>query len=101
MDIKRVRRFGESFAHPLVVLIGLPNNAEHSRFAVSAGRSVGNAVERNRAKRLIRAALRNLLPSIKDGWDFVILARRPLTSANCQKTQKALESLFAKARFLK
>lgn len=97
MDIKRVRRFGESFAHPLVVLISLPNDTGHSRFAVTAGRSVGNAVDRNRAKRLIRAALQNLLPNIKSGWDFVIIARRPLADSNCQKTQNALKSLLRKA----
>jgi len=101
MDIKRVRRFGESFAHPLIVLIGLPNDREDSRFAVSAGRSAGNAVQRNRAKRLIRAALQNLMPTIANGWDFVIIARRPLADSNCQKTQAALKSLLRKAAFLK
>jgi len=101
MDIKRVRRFGESFAHPLVVLIGLPNAREDSRFAVSAGRSVGNAVQRNRAKRLIRAALKNLFPTITNGWDFVVIARRPLADSNCHKTQAALKSLFKKAAYLK
>ena len=101
MNIKRVRRFGESFAHPLVVLIGLPNDREGTRFAVSAGRSVGNAVQRNRAKRLIRAALSDLMPTIAYGWDFVIVARRPLADSNCQKTQAALKSLLNKAAYLK
>ena len=100
-DIKRVRRFGQSFAHPLVVLIYLPNNKEYSRFAVSAGRSVGNAVQRNRAKRLIRAALQNLITRIKIGWDIVLIARRPLANANCQKTQVALTSLLKKAHLIK
>ncbi|RLD07115.1 MAG: ribonuclease P protein component [Chloroflexota bacterium] len=101
IDIKRVRRFGSSLAHPLLVLIGLPNDRDYSRFAVSAGRSVGNAVQRNRAKRLIRAAIQELFPIIANGWDFVILARRPLADANYQKTQAALESLFRKSNFVR
>jgi len=70
-DFKRVRRFGKSYAHPLVVLISQPNELNISRFGISAGRSVGNAVHRNRAKRQIRESLRPLLPSIKSGWDVV------------------------------
>ncbi|MEA2008237.1 MAG: ribonuclease P protein component [Chloroflexota bacterium] len=101
INIKRVRRYGSSLAHPLLVLIGLPNDRDYSRFAVSAGRSVGNAVQRNRAKRLIRAALQKLFPTIENGWDFVILARRPLANSNCEKTQATLESLFRKSDFIK
>jgi ribonuclease P protein component len=96
-DFKRVRRFGKSFAHPLVVLIALPNQLEQSRFAVAAGRSVGNAVERNRAKRLIRAALQTLIPSIKPGWDIVCLARHPLPKVKCQEVQSALTYLLKRA----
>ncbi|MFO7943201.1 MAG: ribonuclease P protein component [Anaerolineales bacterium] len=100
IDIQRVRRYGSSIAHPLLVLYFLEKDQKGTLFAVSAGKSVGKAVKRNRAKRLIRAALQDLFPQIKDGWDIVIVARKPLASANCQKTKKALESLFEKANLL-
>ena len=99
-DFKRVRRFGKSFAHPLVVLIALRNELEQSRFGVAAGRSVGNAVERNRAKRLVRAALQPLIPSIKPGWDIVCLARHPLPSVKCQDVQTALTALLKRAHLI-
>lgn len=101
IDIQRVRRNGTSFAHPLLVLYLLRRGQGGTQFAVSAGRSVGKAVQRNRAKRLIRAALQELIPRIKDGWNIVIVARKPLASANCQDAKKALESLFEKANLLK
>ena len=69
-DFKRVRRDGKSYAHPLVVLIVLnsENNdqprARAVRVGVAAGKSVGTAVYRNRAKRLLREAMRTLLPNI-------------------------------------
>lgn len=101
MAIKRVRRLGTSYAHPLVVLIFLNNDLAGTRYAVSAGVSVGNAVQRNRAKRLIRAALQELIPEVKDGYDIVLVARSPLAEADCQQTKEALQSLFNKAQLLK
>ena len=99
-NFERVRRFGKSYAHPLVVLIALPNQAERSRFGVAAGRSVGNAVRRNRAKRLLRSALQQQLPVIKPGWDVVLIARHRMTGATFQQTVTALASLLGRAKLL-
>jgi ribonuclease P protein component len=96
-DFKRVRRFGKSYAHPLIVLIALSNDQNHSRFAVSAGRSLGSAVERNRAKRLLRECLRSTLPSIAPGWDILLLARRPLSQARLEDVSQALRALLNRA----
>ena len=99
-DFKRVRRSGKSYAHPLVVLIALPNQLDKSRLAVSAGRSVGNAVHRNRAKRLIREALRPLTVDIVPGWDVVFLARQPISGATFEEVQAASVSLLRRAHLL-
>jgi len=99
-NFERVRRFGKSYAHPLVVLIALPNQAESSRFGVAAGRSVGNAVRRNRAKRLLRSALQQQLPVIKPGWDVVLIARHRMAGATFQQTVTALASLLGRAKLL-
>lgn len=99
-DFKRVRRFGKSFAHPLVVLIVLPNELDRTRIAVAASRSVGKAVDRNRAKRLLRAAAQPLIPSIQIGWDMILLARKPLIQMKCQETQTALITLLKRAHLL-
>ncbi len=48
---------------------------------VAAGRSVGSAVERNRAKRRLRACMDGLLPRLTPGWDIILLARKPIVSA--------------------
>lgn len=99
-DFKRVRRSGRSFAHPLVVLIALLNGLDTSRFGVAAGRSVGNAVRRNRAKRLIREALRPLVAAVPPGWDILLIAREPITRTGCQETQEAILALLKRARLL-
>jgi len=96
----RVRRSGKSYPHPLLVLIIQEVNHPLSRFAVTAGVSVGNAVKRNRAKRIIRAALRELIQDIKPGYNGVLIARKLLTESNSRETKEALESLFRKAEIL-
>jgi ribonuclease P protein component len=82
------------------VLITLPNTSENSQFGVSAGKSIGSAVQRNRAKRLIREALRPLFPRIKTGWDLVFLSRHPLVNANLVEIQKAILTLLIRADLL-
>jgi len=101
-DFQRVRQAGKSYAHPLVVLIALPapGQAENSRFGVAAGRSVGNAVHRNRAKRLLRNVLQSYLPVIVPGWDVVLIARRQMAEATCQQTRSVLLGLLKRARLL-
>lgn len=99
-DFQRVRRIGKSFAHPLIVLIALPNQLEKSRFGVVAGKVIGKAVQRNRAKRLLRAAVRAHCNVLSPGWDVVLIARRSMLQANFEQTQKALEVLLYKAKLV-
>ena len=122
-DFKRVRRSGKSYAHPLVVLIvqahdqrsspvdqrstivphafgGGPVNQPRVRVGVAAGRTVGTAVYRNRAKRLLREAIRPLLPNIVGGLDLILIARPGLASASLEETRRALLALLQRAQIL-
>lgn len=96
----RVRRFGRSFAHPLVILKIQEVNHSLSRFAVTAGNSVGNAVQRNRAKRIIRSALRELIQDIRPGYNGILIARQSLITSNCEEVKEALESLIRQAELI-
>ena len=93
----RVRRFGKSYAHPLLVLVAQPSELNQSRLGVSASRSLGNAVKRNRAKRRLRAALQPHLPGILPGWDAILIARQPILDAEFSILNKAVASLLLKA----
>jgi ribonuclease P protein component len=99
-DIKRVRRLGKSYAHPLIVLVVHPNDLDQPRIAISAGRSVGAAVERNRAKRRLREAIRPTLPQIASGWDMIFLARQPIVQASWEAVQAAVLSVLRRAKLI-
>ena len=99
-DFKRVRRSGKSYAHPLVVLIVQSNNQPRVKIGVAAGRTVGTAVYRNRAKRLLREAMRTLIPDIASGLDLILIARPGLVSATLEDTHRALLNLLQRAQIL-
>lgn len=96
-----MRQLGKSYAHPLVVLIALQNDMPISRFGLIAGRSVGGAVQRNRGKRLLRAALDPMTACINPGWDLIFIARLPIGHADFYQAQSALEALLRRAKLLK
>jgi len=96
-DFQRVRRTGTSYAHPLAVLIVSPGGDRGTRFGFSASRSLGNAVRRNRAKRLLREAVRRHQTEIQGNWDAVLIARTPLLAAGWDEIEAAIGKLLRKA----
>ena len=99
-DFKRVRRSGKSYAHPLVVLIVQTHDQPRLKVGVAAGRTIGTAVHRNRAKRLLREAMRSLLPRIASHLDLILIARPGLVTATLEETHQALLSLLQRAQIL-
>ena len=99
-DFKRVRRSGKSYAHPLVVLIVQTHDQPRVKVGVAAGRTVGTAVYRNRVKRLLREAMRPLIPNIVSGLDLILIARPGLVSATLEETSQALLNLLQRAQIL-
>jgi ribonuclease P protein component len=97
IDFKRVRNAGKSYAHPLIVLVVSPSTENSLKVGVTAGRSVGGAIQRNRAKRLLREAMRLLLPTIRPGWDLILIARQPLSVATFEQVQSTLSQLIRRA----
>lgn len=100
-DISRVRRQGKSFVHEAIVLGVKPNQFEHNRIAIIAGRSVGGAVQRNLAKRRIRSAYHSLQDELSQGYDLVIIARSTILDFAYAHLVDAIKKLLDQARLLK
>lgn len=71
-------RRGRYIASKYSVIYVMPNNRPYNRFGITAGKKIGNAVNRNRAKRLIRLAYREAELKMPIGIDIVIVARKAL-----------------------
>jgi len=100
-DFQRVRQEGKSYAHPLLVLICSFRPEPGLRVGIVAGRKLGKAVQRNRAKRLLRAALQSFLPFLaQQPVDIILIARPALLQASFVEIRQALESLLRRAHLL-
>jgi ribonuclease P protein component len=96
----RVRRFGKSYAHPLVVLVVMPSPGSTVQIGISASRTVGKAFERNKGKRMLREAIRPFLPKVKAGWHIILIARKPMLTASLSEIQDGLLLQLRKANLL-
>jgi ribonuclease P protein component len=77
-DFDTVYRRGQSASTRYLVLHWFPRDEDPDaspRLGLAVPRSVGTAVVRNRAKRLLREAWRELLESVPSGHDYVLAAR--------------------------
>ena len=77
-----------------------PGDQPNVRVGVTAGKTVGRAVRRNRAKRLLRAAMQSLLSDLAPGSDILLIARQPLSESTLDQTRAALQFLLHRAGLL-
>ena len=86
-DFRRVYK-GASFAGGYTVVYARKNRAEYNRLGLTVSKSAGNAVVRNRLKRLMRESYRLMEDGIKTGYDIVIVARNRAADKKMQDIKK-------------
>lgn len=74
-DFRRAYTRGKSYADKALVTYVIKNRLGVTRIGITAGKKIGNSVERNRSRRVIRAALYNIKDNISDGYDIIFVAR--------------------------
>ena len=75
-EFERAYASGIRLKGALLTLILVPNDRPHARLGVAASKKLGKAVQRNRAKRLVREVFRR--HKIGDAVDVVVVPRREL-----------------------
>ena len=71
------------------------NDKKSPRYGVTASKKIGIAVERNRAKRRIRHAIKEVLPKYgKNGYDYVVVATVKTNKVSWKTILNDLEKAF-------
>lgn len=76
------------------------NRYGQSRLGITVGKKVGNAVTRNRVRRLIKENYRLMESEIRDGFDIVIVARAKMATSDFHASGASLRTLFGKCGLL-
>ncbi|MBO8172176.1 MAG: ribonuclease P protein component [Bacillaceae bacterium] len=102
-DFQKVFKQGQSFANRQFVIYRLDHQDEQESFRVgiSVSKKLGNAVVRNRIKRLIREAVRLKESEVSSHVDFVIIARKPVVDLDFHQLSNSLYHCMRKAKLLK
>ena len=94
-EFAAVRKEGRSWADRMLVLVARRNGLAVSRFGFAVGRGVGNAVVRNRVKRRLRAVASD--SSVDEGWDLVVIARKPAAECPSHTLGESLSGLLSRS----
>lgn len=86
-DFHRAYRRGKCVVRPQLVLYVVKNRARCTRVGITTTKKVGNAVVRNRCRRVIRAALAQVWPANAGAVDLIFVARG--ATAGLKSTQLA------------
>lgn len=91
-EFKRVYSRGKSVVRPTLVAYCMRKNLPGPRVGITASKKIGNAVKRNRARRLLRESMRELYPQLRSGFDIVLVSRGKTPFVNCKTVKMELAS---------
>ena len=99
-EYRLVYKHGKYEVGRLCVLYRMPVAKQKTRIVFLTGKKVGCAVERNRARRLMKEVYRLNQHQIREGYHIVIVGRGPLKDATYERAEKEILYLLRKSKLL-
>jgi ribonuclease P protein component len=97
-DFNKIYRYGKSAANHQFVLYFYPQpNQEHFRLGISVSKKVGNAVTRNRIRRMTKEIVRLNAERFPGRYDYILIVRKPAAEMDYHQLEKSIFHVFKKA----
>ena len=100
-DFLRLYRKGKSFVGSSLVTYVLKNRINEKRYGITTSKKIGKAVQRSRARRVIRASFYDLYSDIIPGYDIVFVARGKTPYVKSTLVKKEMINHLKKANVLR
>lgn len=95
-EFNRVYKKGRFFVGNILVIYVIKNRFAKNRFGISASKKFGNAVKRNRMRRILKESIVFYEPFVKEGYDIVFVAHKQSVIPNTKDVLKEMKFLFKK-----
>ena len=89
-EFKRAYYQGKSKVTPFFICYKVKNRSAGIRYGITTSKKVGNAVQRNRARRVLRVAFVSAFSKLSDNCDYVLVARERILTAKSYQVAAAL-----------
>ncbi len=99
-EFDAVFRTGRHQKGELVRIVFLCRPGERTRFGVVVGKKIAHAAGRSRGRRILREALRRLVPWVKDGAWIVVSLREKGLEASARSVYRDLSALMARMEMM-
>ena len=100
-DFKRAYYRGKNYPSPIVVMYCRKNGQKINRLGITTSKKIGNAVMRNRSRRVLREAFFHLEDKLIGGYDIILVARGKTPYVKSTQIYFELYKLFDMAKMIK
>jgi len=100
-DFRRLYSRGRSYTNPALVTYVLKNRAGICRIGITSSKKIGNAVERNRSRRIIRSAYADICNEVEGNFDIVFVSRVRTRSLKSTQISKIMHDQLKLAGVIK
>jgi ribonuclease P protein component len=100
-DFRRLYNRGKAVTDPALVVYYSKNRAGICRIGITTSKKIGNAVERNRSRRVIKEAFRKVCPQLNPCYDVVLVARSKTKYLKSTRIEEIMLRIFENEGMLK
>lgn len=100
-EFRHVYDKGISKSNKHLVIFFIKNDLDYNRIGFSVTKKLGNAVTRNKVRRLIRESYRIYKDDIKTGYDIIFLSRVRCKDATYKEVESSILNLLKRTKLLK